>query len=600
MATSNNGSTGSDNGSIYDHRWGFKDSRFEVMPNGSVTFTGSRYNISGTEMPDLIPFAEEILGVKFDLSKTKPEMTPKPVAAPVINRPFLEDIAARFPATQFTDNPRQRLIHSHGQTTADEVYKVLYDELDRVADLVFFIESTEDAEALIELAEAHDVCLVPYGGGTSVSSALQLPTNETRTIVIVSTRRLNKILWIDRENLRANVQAGITGLELEQQLKAEGFTSGHEPDSMELSTLGGWIATNASGMKKNKYGNIEQIVETVKMVTPRGTFEMLQAQPRISIGMQLQSLLFGSEGNLGLITESVIRIHKLPEVQKYGSVVFPNFRTGTDFMYALMQKGVLPASLRLLDNVQFRFGSALKPKPTAQEKLMTKIQKKFLVDVKGFKPYDLCAATIVMEGTREEVAYQSDVVFKLAKEFGGVSGGSGNGQRGYNLTYAIAYLRDFFAEYDTIGETYETTVPWSNIHTVINAVLERADELHAEYKLPGRPYVSPRISQVYHSGVCIYFTHGFSTQGIENPDRIFSAVDHELRQTIMDAGGSLSHHHGIGKLRSDFMETTLSNSTIEVLRDIKKVNDPNNIFGIRNNIFFEPEGESEQEMVSAD
>ena len=145
---------------------------------------------------------------------------------------------------------RQRLIHSHGQTTADEVYKVLYGALDRVVDLVLFPESQEDGERIIQLAGQHDVCLVPYGGGTSVSCALQLPQNETRSIVAVDMRRMDKILWIDHENFRAGVQAGIYGKDLEARLERVGYTSGHEPDSLELSTLGGWIATNASGMKK--------------------------------------------------------------------------------------------------------------------------------------------------------------------------------------------------------------------------------------------------------------------------------------------------------------------------------------------------------------
>ena len=127
----------------------------------------------------------------------------------------------------------------------------------------------------VELAAAHDVCLVPYGGGTSVSAALKLPADETRFIVSVDMRRMDAIEWLDHENLRACVQAGITGSHLEERLAEQGFTCGHEPDSVELSTLGGWIATNASGMKKNRYGNIEDIVENVTMVTPRGVICLL-------------------------------------------------------------------------------------------------------------------------------------------------------------------------------------------------------------------------------------------------------------------------------------------------------------------------------------
>ncbi|MCB8959716.1 MAG: FAD-binding oxidoreductase [Ardenticatenales bacterium] len=572
---------------VYDHRWGFADSRMVLQEDGSVLMTGARYALSGTEMPGLMPFAEEILDIKVDPKNMKPERENKPVHPPHINEPFLAALKANFAESKYTLDDRQRRIHSHGQTTADEVYKVLYGELERYADLVFFLEEEEDAVKLIKLADEHDVCLVPYGGGTSVSCALKLPVHEKRMIVMVNTLRLNKILWIDRENFRACVQAGITGSDLEEALAVEGFISGHEPDSMELSTLGGWIATNASGMKKNRYGNIEDIVENVTMVTPNGVIEQQVSMPRISVGMRPQNILFGSEGNLGLITKAVIRIHKLPDVTRYGSIVFPDFETGVKFLYELAQTGVFPASIRLLDNVQFRFGSALKPKPTTSDKIMSEIQKLVVVNLKGFDPHELCAATVLMEGTKDEVAFQEKTVYKIAKKYRGMAGGEGNGKRGYMLTYAIAYIRDFFAEYNIIGETYETTVPWSKVMDVCNAVAVEVDRQHKAFGLPGKPYISPRVTQLYHTGVCIYFTHGFSTLGVEHPDEIFAKIEKSLRQTILDAGGSISHHHGVGKLRSDFMEQTLSDASIEMIKSIKQANDPKNIFGIRNNVFAE-------------
>ncbi|MCW5879784.1 MAG: FAD-binding oxidoreductase [Anaerolineae bacterium] len=572
---------------LWGHKWGFKDTRFVVRPDRSVYVTGSRYAISGPDMPDFIPFAEEMLQIKFDLADLKPERQDKPVPPPRVNPAFARALAEAFPATQVSQDDDERLLHSHGQTTADEVYKVLYGALERVADLVFYPESEADAERIVLLAQTHNVVLVPYGGGTSVSAALKLPADEDRMIVVVDMRRMNSIEWIDRENYRASVQAGITGRQLEEALAAEGFTSGHEPDSMELSTLGGWIATNASGMKKNRYGNIEDIVENITMVTPRGVVEQVVAMPRIAMGMQFQHLLFGSEGNLGLITRAVIRLYKLPEVKKYGSLVFPDFETGVAFLYALTRAGVLPASIRLVDNIQFRFGQALKPRPTQQQALIGKAQKAYLLRVKGFDPHKLCAATIVMEGSADEVAYQEKTVNRLAAQYGGVAGGAANGRRGYMLTYAIAYIRDFFIDYQILGETYETTVPWDKINDVIDAVTRMAEEKHTAYGLPGRPYVSPRITQLYHTGVCIYFTHGFSAKGVADPDRVFSAIEHSLRETIIAHGGSISHHHGVGKIRKDFMGDTVSPTTVELLKAVKQADDPDNIFGIRNNIFTE-------------
>ncbi len=572
---------------IYDHKWGFKDTKFVLTPERNVTVTGNRYDISGTEMPGLMPFVEEMLDIKLDYDNLRPELQDKPVPSVIENEGFLTAVKKTFPDSQYSQDGRQRLIHSHGQTTADELNKVLYDKIDRVADLIFYPESEEDAAKIIALAQAHDVCLVPYGGGTSVSSALRLPIDETRMIVSIDTRRMNKIEWIDKENFLASIEAGITGKDMEEALAKEGFTSGHEPDSLELSTLGGWIATNASGMKKNKYGNIEQAVENVTMISPNGVVRQLATMPRSSMGMQPQSLLFGSEGNLGLITKATIRIHKLPEVTKFASFVFPDFKAGTDFLYDLMQTGTLPASVRLLDNGQFRFGSALKPTPTFSDELMNKLQKFVLLNVKKFNPVGFCAATVVMEGTAVEVNYQNKLINKLAKRHNGMAGGAGNGKRGYNLTYAIAYLRDFFADFYVIAETYETTVPWSKIHSLIEIVTKEALEMHKAYNLPGTPYVAPRVTQLYHTGVCIYFMHAFSTQGVENPSEILSAIDKKLRQTILDNGGSVSHHHGIGKLRKEFMSQTMTPASVELLKQVKVVNDPSNVFGIGNNVFAE-------------
>ncbi|MCL4805856.1 MAG: FAD-binding oxidoreductase [Anaerolineae bacterium] len=587
MADKTLNKTASTDETTWGHRWGYRDTHFVVNPDGSVKVTGDRYAVSGYDMPGFIPFLEETLDIKLDLNDIKPERADKPVPPPVVNAAFVSALAAALPAGRTSDDPRERLIHSHGQTTVDEIYQVLYAHLDRVVDLIVYPETHEEASAVVALAATHDVCLVPFGGGTSVSAALKLPPGETRMIVSVDMRRMDAIEWIDRENMRACVQAGITGKHLEERLAAEGLTCGHEPDSVELSTLGGWIATNASGMKKNRYGNIEDIVENVTMVTPEGVIEHLADMPRVSMGVEPRRLAFGSEGNLGLITRAVIRVHKLPEMKEYGSYVFRDFKTGTAFLYDLMQTGVLPASIRLVDNVQFRFGQALKARPTGQEKLMSRVQQTFLESVKGFDLRQMSAATVVMEGSAAEVEFQKAEIKRVAARHGGVSGGSHNGRRGYMLTYAIAYIRDFLTDYHIIGETYETTVPWSRVHEVIEAVEKRSIEMHREFGLPGRSYVSPRITQLYHTGVCIYFTHGFSTRGVADPDRAFAAIEHEMRETIMAHGGSISHHHGVGKLRRDFVPRTMTPAAIEMLREMKTAADPTNVFGIANNVFAE-------------
>ena len=571
----------------WGHRWGFSDTRFVLNDDGSVTLTGDRYDLTGYRMYDLLPYVEEVLDIQLDLQGRRVEIEKKPAPPPNRNERFCGELERQLHPNQISFEDTDRLLHSHGQTSADEVFRVIYSKLERVVDLVCFPESETDAQTVIRLAKEYDVCLVPYGGGTSVSCALKLPQGETRMIVSVDMRRMNQIEWVDEENCRACVQAGITGSDLDRQLEGHGFMSGHEPDSIELSTLGGWISTNASGMKKNRYGNIEEIVEQITMITPEGELKHLHPTPRASIGMQPQNLFFGSEGNLGLITKAVIKIHPLPEVKKYGSLIFPTFDLGVQFLQELSLTAFVPASIRLVDNVQFRFGQALKPRARGLQAKSNWIKKFYVLKLRRFDPHQMAAATIVMEGSRPEVEFQKSNIYDLAKKFQGLPAGATNGRRGYMLTFAIAYIRDFLSDLHIVGETFETSVPWNRISQVCQAVVREAGERYARLGIPGKPYVSYRVTQVYHTGVCIYFMFGFYAKGLEDPEAAFSDIEHSLRQVIIDNGGSISHHHGVGKIRKDFMKDTLSPSSIELLKDIKRSADPKNIFGIRNNVLAE-------------
>ena len=566
------------------HRWGFNDSGFELTGEKTVTFSGNRYEVSGTTMPDFIPYIESVLGIDFDKEDQISPIDTKPTQPSSLDHEFFQQIKNSFNEDRYTVDDLERLIHSHGQETFKDVYKVLYDSIERNVDLVFYPETEEEVSKLVALAVKFNVCIIPYGGGTNVTRALTIPENEKRSVISMDMRRMSKIEWINKEDRRVCVQSGITGGELIELLKEEGYTIGHEPDSVELSTVGGWIATNASGMKKNKYGNIEDIVENVNLVSPKGIISQINPISRGSIGFKPQNVLFGSEGNIGVITKAVLKIHEIPKQQKFNSVLFKNWNDGVLFMKALSKTNYIPASVRLVDNIQFRFGQALKPRAEGLKNLKSKIEKFFIIKMKGFDPDKMCALTIVSEGTKEEVDYQQRKVSRLAKKHKGVIGGPGNGKRGYMLTYAIAYVRDFAAKYQIMGETMETTVPWSKIQEVIDATSEKIVELHNQYNLPGKPYISYRIPQIYHTGVCIYFMLGMSVKGVEKPEEKFGEIEHSLRATIIKHGGSISHHHGVGKLRKDFIPDMLSKTSIDLIKEMKQTHDPSNVFGSSNGI----------------
>ena len=187
---------------------------------------------------------------------------------------------------------------------------------------------------------------------------------------------MDKIMWVDRENNIACVQAGIRGMDLERRLKQSGVVSGHEPDSSEFSTLGGWISTRASGMKKNTYGNIEEIVQGFTFVTPIGVFKKSEHWPRVSAGPDFTQAIMGQEGNFGVVTEAIIKVQPKPEKIEYGSYVFPNLEVGIRFMEEMSKQASYPTSLRLVDNIQFQFGQALKPaEPSRMKRIINEIKK---------------------------------------------------------------------------------------------------------------------------------------------------------------------------------------------------------------------------------
>ena len=281
-------------------------------------------------------------------------------------------------------------------------------------------------------------------------------------IVSLDMSRMNKIIWVDKINNLACVQAGIAGQDIERQLKSHGVVSGHEPDSMEFSTLGGWLSTRASGMKKNTYGNIEDIVQGMTLVTPTGTYTKKDFWPRVSAGPDFNQMILGHEGNLGVITEAVIRVRPLPEVSRFNALVFPSFEIGQKFMEEMAKQRLYPTSLRLVDNEQFMFGQALKPvEPSVVKKMLGELARYYITKVKGFKPEEMCAATCLFEGDKDICDLQESQLIAIAKKYQGVVAGPENGIKGYQLTYMIAYIRDMALQSNIVAESFETSCPWS-------------------------------------------------------------------------------------------------------------------------------------------
>ena len=561
--------------------WGFRDTSFAINERDVVEITGTRYELSGKELPRLLPWIRETLDVDLDTQDQHKTAYPTEIPAPVESPAFSAAIADFLNENQVDTDGENRLRHGHGHTQ-EEMFAIKHKKLGRIPDMVVYPESESQVAALIAAAKTHDAVLLPFGGGTNVTDALRCRNDEKRTIVSVDMRRMNRIRWIDKENMMACIEAGAVGRHIMSQLEKYGVSMGHEPDSVEFSTLGGWIATNASGMKKNKYGNIEDIVVDITVATADGKLERTTAAPRESVGPDMRRLIFGSEGTLGIITSAVVKLFPLPESQAYGSVLFPSYEDGYAFMHELAHTSTPPASVRLVDNLQFQFGLALKPASAGMKVWKSNIEKLFVTKVKGFDPYKMVALTLVFEGTRNEVDRQQRDVYRIAAKHGGMKAGAENGRRGYQLTYSIAYIRDFLMNYYIIAESFETSCAWSDALKICDNVKRVLREEYAKRGLPGKPFVTSRITQVYRTGVAIYFYFGFYYKGVENPSEVYLELENIAREEILRCGGSLSHHHGIGKIREQYLPHIMSETALKWKKEIKHGLDPQNIFGSGN------------------
>ena len=566
--------------------WGYRDTGFEFCGRRTVRLSGNRYPLAGHPLPEFNPFAASVLGVSLRPEDLRDPVPPPTVPAPRDNEAFTRALAAALPDVALGRDDADRLAHSHGQLSVDEVYRIASGEAPaRVVDAVVRPGSADAVATLVRLAAEHDVVLIPYGGGTNVSGALLCPPQEQRMIVSVDLAHMDRVLEIDGANGLASVEAGITGRALEEALEAAGYTAGHVPDSIEFSTLGGWIATHASGMKKNRYGNIEEVVRGAELVTPEGVMCSRPVVPRTSAGIEPRRLLFGHEGGLGIITRADIQIHPLPQERRYASFVFPDFGTGLGYLRAVQQAGIAPASIRLANNTEFRLGRALAPERGRLHRLIARAKAAYVLRLRGFSGTRMVACTLVMEGNRREVRDQWRALARLGRAHGGLSGGADGGRRGYQATFAIAYIRDFLNRFGILGETFETTAPWSRVEAITGAVAAELDAQCTAHGVTGRPYLSWRVSQSYTSGVCIYFTMGFSGRGLADPAAVYQRIEHRLRAVILEQGGSLSHHHGVGKVRRDFMPQVHSPVALEAMRALKAGVDPGDVFAAGNHAF---------------
>ncbi|KAF5269573.1 hypothetical protein FQR65_LT05911 [Abscondita terminalis] len=558
--------------------WGYNDSQF-VIKDEIIHFTGSRYPIGELSLPYFTQWVKDTLDA--DLTKRRlPQELPKEEQYPT---PKISDenyaVLSNLDV-EFSVKGLDRLLRAHGHTLHD-IFILRESAFERIPDIVLWPKCHNDVVKIVNVADENGMVIIPFGGGTSVTGSVLCSKTEPRTIISLDTSQMNRILWVDKENLVVCCESGIIGQDLEREIQKLGFTVGHEPDSYEFSSLGGWVATRASGMKKNTYGNIEDLLVHVRMVSTKGVLEKNCQVPRMSCGPDFNHLILGSEGCLGVITEVIIKIRPLPATKKYGSVIFPDFESGVKCMREIARQRCQPASVRLMDNTQFKFGQSLRPVPGYFGLILDGLKKLYITKIKGFNIDSMCVMTLLFEGDTKDVENQEKRIYEIAGRFGGIPAGQINGERGYTLTFVIAYIRDLGLEHEILAESFETSVPWDRAISLCRNVKYVVGEECKKHNIRNF-LICSRVTQTYDAGCVIYFYFGYNYRNTNNPVEVYEAIEEKARDEIIASGGSLSHHHGIGKIRMKWYPATVSDVGVKLFKAAKQELDPNNVFACGN------------------
>jgi alkyldihydroxyacetonephosphate synthase len=422
-------------------------------------------------------------------------------------------------------------------------------------------------EALVQLAHQRDFCLIPFGGGTNIVGGINPEVDEPRPMLTLSLRNMSRLVSIDTQSRTATIQAGALGPKLEADLAERGHSLGHYPDSFEYSTLGGWLATRSAGMQSDEYGRIEDMVVSIKMATPSGTI-VTKAVPASSVGPDLNRVMIGSEGILGVITEATMRVHKTPAAKDYRGFLFRTFADGVRAIQECLDQGFAPSMIRLQDSGESELAFNMKAPARGLEGWLQDRVKSWLRSRGYTEP---CILIVGFEGEEHAVARTRRGALQIIKRHGGFALGRSVGQTWSKDKFNIPYLRDYIMDYSCMADVAETSTLWSNILPLYDGTVEA---LKARFRQEdGTGYIGCHISHTYPTGACLYFTFAArQPQGKELEH--YYEYKRLITDTIIRLGGTLSHHHAVGIEHRPWLAQEVSPAGLQALRALKTSLDP--------------------------
>jgi alkyldihydroxyacetonephosphate synthase len=460
------------------------------------------------------------------------------------------------------DGHEQRVLHAAGKGYPDLV-RLRAGEPEGAPDAVLYPTSPTQLPPLLELCARRSLALVPFGGGTSVVGGVAPLRGEHAAALALDLRHLDELLELDRESLSVTAQAGMRVPALEALLGARGLTLGHFPQSYEHVSLGGCAATRSAGQASTGYGRFEDLVLGLRMATPAGELAP-RALPASAAGPDLRELLIGSEGTLGVIHELTLRVRAAPAHSHYEGVFFESFAAGAAALRALAQEHAAPSVARLSDESETRMSLALAGTGGVKGRL-----GRAYIGARGYGGG--CLSILGFEGSEREVAERRRHATTLVRSHGGLPVGRSPGEAWRAQRYAAPYLRDELLTHGVMVETLETAATWSKLMGLHRGV-ERAisGALHAQ-GTPG--LVMCHISHLYETGASLYFTFLASQrEGAEIEQ--WQAVKRAAGDAILECGGTITHHHAVGRDHAPWMEREVGARGVGALRALKGELDP--------------------------
>ncbi len=426
-------------------------------------------------------------------------------------------------------------------------------------DIVVSPRSHDDAVKLVNYCNKNKIPIIPVGGQSSVTRGLETPKGG---VALDMTKHLNKVLDVNPVNMTVTVQAGMFGPAFEEHLNKLGFSCGHFPQSFEFSTVGGWAAARGAGQASTGYGKIDQMIVALKVVTPAGVIEN-KDYPSNAEAWDTYPLFIGSEGTLGVITELTVKIkHLRPENTSYASFVFKTFESAVNAMRELMQADFgTPHLFRISDPEETDI--AFKTKGF-DEKFSNKVLKAL-----GYYPGERCLMFVSVEGDASYTKFVKRKIKKTAKRNKGFYIGGGPTKNWLKQRYSSAYMREPLMDLGVMTDTIETAVTWENL-----AELWKSVKIYVG-KRPKTVLMS-HISHVYQNGANLYFTF-LSPMEIGNEEDDYKQFHKGLVDTIHNNKGSLSHHHGIGRVLAPWMKEAVTEEILDAMQAVKNHFDPNGI-----------------------